>query len=288
MHARILMNEALLSHEALPLSPASAGLLNGWAVFSTCLVRDGVIFAWERHVARMRKDAHTLRVPFPEDLDWMKQQLEKLIEANGQPNCTLRVYVMRNKGWMFDSPSVARAWDLIAYTKDLQDWGESARLGVVNNARFAANEFTCTKSATWSWNLTLLERAKEQGFDEVVLLNEHSDVSECTSANLFVVAGSMVLTPPLATSGCLPGVTREILLREIHLPGIDIHEHTLKLEDFEKADEIFITSSTRDVMPVTHIEGLRLKKQNNVWPRLKQAFLDHVNSYVSARAAVRR
>ena len=74
----------------------------------------------------------------------------------------------------------------------------------------------------------LLEGAQCRGYDEAILLNERGEVSECTSANLFAAFGDTVLTPPL-DSGCLPVVTRDVLLRELHVSGYRIAEKTLRL-----------------------------------------------------------
>jgi len=104
----------------------------------------------------------------------------------------------------------------------------------VPHARHAASEFAGTKYLSWSENLARYERAHEQGFDEVVLLNERGEVAECTSANIFVVKGDQVSTPPLS-SGCLPGVTRALLLEEIHVPGLAIAERILFTKDLEAA-----------------------------------------------------
>ena len=77
-------------------------------------------------------------------------------------------------------------------------------------------------------NLTMYDEAHDRGLDEVVLLNERDEVSECTSANIFIVEGDQVFTPPLS-SGCLAGITRELLLTEIRVPGIRIAEKVLTL-----------------------------------------------------------
>src|SRR4029077_2890378 len=114
------------------------------------------------------------------------------------------------------------------------------------------SEFSGAKVLSWAENLTRYERAHEQGFDEVVLLNERDEVAECTSANLFAVQGDTVYTPPLA-SGCLPGVTRAVLLEEVQVPGLKIQEKVLGLKDLEAADEVFLTSTTREVLPVLSI-----------------------------------
>jgi branched-chain amino acid aminotransferase len=241
------------------------------------------MFAWERHWARMLRDAARLRVPFPSADKWLEERLYRLIDANHASHSTLRVIVVRNRGGMWEGPAAAeREFDTVAFTAPLNIWGDAVKLGVVPQARHAASEFSGTKYLSWSENLTRYERAHEQGFDEVVLLNERREVAECTSANIFVVEGENVFTPPLA-SGCLPGVTRALLLEEIHVPGLTVSEKTLLPSDLETADGVFITSTTRDLMPVASVDGLKIRQGKRVRDRLQQAFSAYTKAYVRSR-----
>jgi len=124
----------------------------------------------------------------------------------------------------------------------------------------------------------MLEEAHARGCDEALLLNERGEVSECTSANLFMVRDGEVLTPPL-DSGCLPGVTREILLEIAPVEGIAIREETLRLEDLMGAAEVFITSTTRNLLPVVSIEGHALSQHGQVREVLEAAFERGVDKY---------
>ena len=133
-------------------------------------------------------------------------------------------------------------------------------------------------------NLAFHQEAHEQGFDEVVLLNERGEVSECTSANIFIAEGHNVWTPPL-DSGCLPGVTRDLLLSEIQVPGIQVAEKTLTLHDLETADAVFITSTTRDLLAVLSVDGIEIRQQGNCRDALQAAFSAHIKDYVSAHAS---
>jgi branched-chain amino acid aminotransferase len=281
MHRFLLHNDDIRDAGDRVLSPGQVGLMNGWGVFSTIRVQDGVLFAWERHWARMQRDAARLRVPFPDDEKSLEARLYRLIDANRAVNSTLRVIVVRNRGGMWEGPS-ERAFDIIALTASLKDWGETVKLGMIPQARHAASEFAGTKYLSWSENLARYERAHEQGFDEAVLLNERGEVAECTSANIFAVHGENVSTPPLS-AGCLPGVTRALLLQEIHVPNLTISEKTLLRSDLESADEVFITSTTRDLMPVASVEGLRIRPGRSVRDRLQQAFSAYTGAYVAAR-----
>jgi branched-chain amino acid aminotransferase len=279
MHPNLLHNEDLRPSTSGFLSPGQVGFMNGWGVFTTIRVYDGVMFAWERHWARMVKDARKMRVPMPERSEWLEEQLYKLIEANHADEATLRVSIIRNKGGMFQTPNVERDFDVIAFTRDVADWGTGVKLGVVPQARHAASEFAGTKIASWSQNLTWYEQAHSRGLDEMVLLNERNEVSECTSANLFTVFGGRVFTPQLQSSGCLGGITRDVLLNDIRIPGLEINEHVLLIGDLQSADEIFITSTTREIMPVDSIEGLSVSRQRTIIPKLQAAFTEFHSSY---------
>ena len=114
-----------------------------------------------------------------------------------------------------------------------------------------------------------------------MLLNENGEVSECTSANIFAIHGNRVCTPPLSTSGCLPGITRAILLEEVRADGITIEERALTPSELEESEGVFITSSTRDLLPVRLINGLALPGEHRVLHALQSAFNRYVSAYVA-------
>jgi branched-chain amino acid aminotransferase len=281
MHSFVLHNGQILPASSLSLSPGQVGLLSGWGVFSTIRVAEGVLFAWERHWARMKHDAQVLHVPFPEDSEQMRKSLLELVRANHAYTATLRVVVVRNRGGIWEGPGVGRDYDVIALTTKLKEWGEGANLAVVPHARHSAYPFSGTKSLSWSMNLCWNEQAQSRGFDEALLLNEHGNVSECTSANVFVAQGNRVYTPPLS-AGCLPGVTRDVLLREIHIPGFVVEERDLQLADLEEADEVFITSTTRNLLPVLSVEGIKIRCEGDAHLLLGQVFSSYVEAYAAA------
>jgi branched-chain amino acid aminotransferase len=284
MHRFLLHNDDIRDAGELGLSAGQVGLLAGWGVFSTLRVYDGVMFAFERHWERMRRDAARMRVPFPAQPEFLESRLQRLIEANqrapGQPlNATLRVVIVRNRGGLYEGPAVTRDFDVIAFTVDMVRWPETAKLGVIPHGRHAASEFAGTKYISWAENLTRYERAHQQGLDEVILLNERGEVAECTSANVFIVdSDRRVWTPPLSSGG-LGGVTRAVLLEEIRVPEIAISEKPLLPADLSSASEVFITSTTRELLPVVSIEGLPIKGGRAVCDHLRQTFSAHVNQY---------
>lgn len=285
---KLLHNGKVVSSSDLILNPGQVGLLSGWGIFSTIKVVDGVLFEFPRHWARMRRDADLLRVPFPWTAAELEEMLLRLVEANEDFQATLRVCVVRNAGTMWNGPVAEPEFDLIALTAARSNWGAACKLGVVPNARHAACVFTGAKTTSWAMNLVWYEEAHRRGQDEVVLLNERGEVCECTSANIFACFGQTVVTPPLS-SGCLPGITRQILVEKIQISGVEMKESSISLDDLERADGIFITSSTRDLLPVAEVEGLSIRTGDDIRQALAKAFEKYQADYValaSRRAAV--
>ena len=280
IHRNLLHNDEIRDSAEPILTPGQLGLLSGWGIFSTIRVYDGVLFAFERHWERMKRDAELMRVSFPADPARFRANLLRLVEANQAQNSTLRVVVVRNRGGFWEGPGITRDFDVIALTADVNDWGRSVRLGLVPQARHAASPFAGTKILSWAANLAWYEQAHVDGFDEVVLLNERGEVSECTSANIFAVSGGNVFTPPLS-SGCLPGITRHTLLHEVTAPGYAIEERTLLPADLERADQVFITSTTRELLAVDHIEGLKIRNQGDACEVIEKAFSVCIDHYVA-------
>jgi branched-chain amino acid aminotransferase len=280
LHRHILHNGCIREVSEPALSPGQAGLLSGWGVFTTLRVADGVLFAFERHWTRIRRDAAAFHIPLPEDGEQVRRKLLELVQVNRAHNATLRLAIVRNGPGMWADPSVGRPSDLIALTADSKQWGDSVKLAYVRDARHAACPFAGTKILSWAMNLTWLEAAQSRGFDEAILLNERGEVAECTSANIFIANGSQVWTPPLG-SGCLPGITREVLLGGIQVPGIEIGEKTLMPADLESADEVFITSTTRDLLPAVQIEEQNVGRSERARQALGRAFSEFVKQYVA-------
>jgi branched-chain amino acid aminotransferase len=281
IHRFVLHNGRIREASETILSPGQLGLLGGWGIFSTLRVADGVLFAWERHWARMSRDAQLLNVRMPEDPELVRRGLVELIEANQALNASLRLVVVRNGGGMWEGPPTGRASDVIALTANSNHWADTVRLTYQPNARFSKSDFTTAKIVSWAANLRWYERAHDRGFDECILLNELGEVTECTSANIFAVRGNDVWTAPVS-GGCLPGVTREVILNEIHVPGIRVMERTLRPEDLESADDVFITSTTRDLLPVSEIDGKMMNCRAEVRNALLAEFRRYLHSYIAA------
>jgi branched-chain amino acid aminotransferase len=287
MHAYVLYNEDIVPAGANILSPGQLGLLSGWGVFSTLRIYDGVPFAFERHWKRLSRDAAMLHIELPKDAAAVRQNLLRLIEANGAANAPMRICVFRSQGGVWEGPGSGRASDLVAMTADLKGWQESVSLSIAEQGRHAASAFAGTKTLSWAHNLTMAENAQHQGFDEVILLNERGEVAECTSANIFAVRDGATYTPPLS-SGPLPGVTRAVMLEELNVAGAPVQESILRPDDLYAADEVFITSTTRELLPVHEIAGKQLSKAGGGWPvmhQLQAALTAYIRRYIDQSKA---
>jgi len=122
-----------------------------------------------------------------------------------------------------------------------------------------------------------------------VLLNERGEVSECTAANIFALKGDRVVTPPLS-SGCLEGVTRGVLMEIASDAGTSVAEQTLRLEDLYSADEVFITSTNRNVIGVSEIDGHAIAQEGKgtITKRLDEVFEVYITEYIARRLAASR
>ncbi len=285
IHRHVFHNDRLAPIEQSRLSPGQAGLLNGFGLFTTLRVFSGEAFAFERHWRRLEKDAERVRLPMPYSADFVRRHLAEVIRANEVREGTARIYLVYNRVGFWRSDEALPEVDLILYTAGLPPYREPARLAVRPNGRFSASPLCSVKTTAWLNNVWHVAEAQKAGFDEVVLLNERGEVAECTAANVFAVSGGRVLTPPLS-SGCLEGVTRGILLEIAPRLGIPMEERALTPADLRRADEMFISSTNRNLIGIGSVEEHTFPgAPGPVTRRLEEAFASYAAEYVARAAA---
>lgn len=285
IHRYVFHNDRLLPIEQVRLSPGQAGLLSGWGLFTTLRVSEGELFAYERHWARLERDAARTRVPLPFNAETVRGQLDEVVRANQVREGTARIYLVYNKVGFWQSDEPAPQVDLILYSAGLPSYREPVRLDLREHGRHAASPLAGVKVTSWLNNVWNLAEAQKAGYDETVLLNERGEAAECTAANIFCVRGGNVLTPPLA-SGCLEGVTRGLLLEIAKQSGVSAIERTLLPEDLYSAEEVFISSTNRNLLGVGEITGRKIANApGRVTLMLEKALAAYVAEYVAARRA---
>lgn len=285
IHRIVLHNGNLQPVEEVRLSPGQGGLLSGWGLFTTIRIVEGVPFAFERHWQRLHRDSERTHCPLPFDEESVRVDLGKVLQANHVQEGCARIYFIYNQTGFWRSSEPFPQVDSLICSSDLPLHKDVVRLGLREHGRHAASPLAGVKVTSWLNNLWNLYEAQQAGFDEVVLLNERGEVAECTAANIFCARDGKVLTPPLA-SGCLAGITRSVMLEAGPRAGISIEEHTLYPDDLYSADEVFISSTNRNVVGVSEIAGRTLgQRPRSLMKRLDEAFAAYARAYVDSHAS---
>ena len=285
IHRHVFHNDSLVPIEKVRLSPGQAGLLCGWGIFTTVRVSRGEAFAYERHWRRLEKDAALIRLPMPFPATKVRLHLQEVIRANQVTEGSARIYLVYNQVGFWQGNEQTPQVDLIIYSAPLPEYREPVRLALRPHGRHAASPLAGVKSISWLTNVWAVAEAQKEGFDEVVLLNERGEVAECTAANIFAVKNRKVFTPPLS-SGCLEGVTRGVLFEIAPEAEIPIVEQALRPDDLYSADEVFISSTNRNLIGVGEIAGRPIAAAPGpVTRQLEDLFSAHVADYVTRRLA---
>lgn len=284
IHRYVFHNDRLLSIEQVRLSPGQSGLLSGWGLFTTMRIVEGVPFAFERHWKRLARDADRTHCPFPFEEGKVRGQLGEVLRANDVREGCARIYMISNQIGFWRSDESFLPADLVITSSGLPSYRDPLRLGLREQGRHAASPLAGVKVTSWLPNVWSLSEATREGYDEVILLNERGEVAECTAANVFCARDGRVLTPPLS-SGCLAGITREVVMEVGPGKGVTIEERTLFPEDLYSADEVFISSTNRSMLNVNEIAGKKIPiPREPIARKLEKIFNDYVREYVSARS----
>lgn len=241
----------------------------GDGVFETAKVVDGKPFALTRHHRRLERSAAGLGLPAP-DLALLAKGIAAVLDGEPLEFGRLRYSVTGGVGPLgSDRDDADLTTIVLAAPQPLPP--ASGTLAVVPWTRNERSAVAGLKTTSYAENVVALARAKETGAIEAVFANTRGELCECTGSNVFVVVDGVVLTPP-TDSGLLPGITRELVLEWGRAAGIEMREQPLPLEVLETADEVFITSSTKDVLPIHAVDGRTLAPEHPVTDELLRLF----------------
>lgn len=234
------------------VTPTDRGISVGLGLFETILAVDGTPVFAERHLARLRAGCARLgwQPELPQGAPLLRELLQRNRLTTGRTK--IRLAITGGSGplhgltlgpdhqiWMTAAP-VADA--PLTTTASLSPW--------VRNERSPLAGLKC---ASYAENLLALEHAAQLGFDQAVLLNSRGKLCEAATANLFWVKDGQLLTPTLA-SGCLPGITRGVVIELADQLGLPCTQADLPLPDLLAADEWFLTSSIHGPVGVTRLD----------------------------------
>lgn len=226
------------------------GLTVGDGVFETLKVEGGRPFALTRHLKRLARSARGLGLPEP-DPEEITRACAAVIADNPMPAARLRVTYTGGPSPLGSERGDAPATLVVAVAPVTLGPPPTAVVTVpwTRNERGA---LTGLKTTSYGENVVALARAREQGATEALFANTLGRLCEGTGSNVFVVVGGRLLTPPLS-SGCLAGITRELV---VEWTGAE--EADLPLGVLAEADEVFLTSSTRDIQAVHRVDDREL------------------------------
>jgi branched-chain amino acid aminotransferase len=261
------------AHDAR-LSPFDHGLLVGDGVFETLRVYGGAPFAWRRHVERLEHSAQGLGLRVP-DRVMLRTAADAVLAANALTEARLRITITGGP-----APLGSERGDhpptVIVAASEVREWAATERVVSVPWPRNERGATAGLKTISYAENVRALAFAHEHGASEALFLNTVGDVCEATGSNIFLVVDGRVCTPP-AESGCLLGVTRALVLELCDQLGIAAATDRLRPSAFATADEVFLTSSTREVQAVSHVDEIAVPDAPGpVTRRLADAFTDLV------------
>ncbi len=243
----VWVDGALFEEPAARVSVFDHALLTGDGVFETLRVYGGVPFAVRRHLHRLARSAAGMRLPVP-DPAVLRRAMDDVVGANGVCEGRLRITVTGGPSPLGSDRGDAAPTVIVA-GGSLPPWPPTTDVVVVPWPRNERGALVGLKTVSYGENVVALAHARERGAGEAVFGNLAGNLCEGTGTNVFVGVGGRLVTPPLS-SGCLPGVTRDLLL-EI----LSVVEDDLPLSVLADADEAFVSSSTREVQPIRAVDG---------------------------------
>jgi branched-chain amino acid aminotransferase len=247
---KIWVNGGLVDAASARISVLDHGITVGDGVFETMKATEGKAFALTRHLDRLTSSARGLGLPDP-DHDEVRRACAAVLDANPMPLGRLRVTYTGGISPLGSDRGDAPATLVVAL-------GESARRPdstAVITVPWTRNERSALaglKTTSYAENVVALARARENGASEALFANTVGQLCEGTGSNVFVVLDGQLLTPPVA-SGCLAGITRALAVE-----WTGAREADLPLDVLERAEEVFLTSTLRDVQAVHRVDGREL------------------------------
>jgi branched-chain amino acid aminotransferase len=267
MAATINVNGRVTDQEHAAISVFDHGFLYGEGVYETLRTYNGQPFLFDRHMRRLRKSAGMLALPVPLTDAEIDARFRETMGVAGlgerDREAYIRLLVTRGIGELTYDPAATPTPSIVVIVKpnvspsrEVFERGVRVSLvGVVRNHPASVNPLI--KSNNLLNNALAMQEAVRKGGYEGVMRNYKGELAECTQSNLFIVKDGAALTPPL-DAGLLPGITREFLFEVGAEAGIAVREAVLRDADLFGADESFLTSTTREVVPIVQVDDTKI------------------------------
>ena len=255
------------------------GLLYGDGVFEGIRSYNCLIFKLKDHLDRLYESAHTIMLKIPLTKEEMTRAVVRTLQVNRLSNAYIRLVVTRGVGDLgLDPNKCKRATVIIITDKIILYPDELYRNGLeiitvptVRNLPEALNPQL--KSLNYLNNIMAKIEANNAGYQEAIMLNFQGYVAECTGDNIFAARQGVLLTPPTYL-GALKGITRSAIIHLAHVAKLPFQERILTRHDLFNAEEVFLTGTAAEVIPVVKIDGRTIAggKPGKLTLRLMKAF----------------
>jgi branched-chain amino acid aminotransferase len=291
MTSRVSINGRIVPPEAATVSVFDRGFLYGDSVYEVIRTYRGVPFELEAHLQRLEGSALLIAMRLPVSAEQIATEVAATHAATGRPESYLRIVVTRGAGEIGLDPGLAvdplrlvYAMPLKVPSAEVYERGVTlALVSVRRNLRTAIDP--AAKTGNYLNSVMAVAEARAQNAFEAVMLDHRDFVTEGASSNIFVVVGGVVMTPSLDV-GILKGVTRGAVIEVARRAGLRVLEMPITETMLKQADEVFITSTIREIVPVVRVDDQVIGSgaPGPIVKRIRAGFDAYVADYVSARA----
>lgn len=258
----IYCNGQIVSADECLVSPFDHSFLYGHGLFETMRAYNGKVFKLQEHLNRLEAAAKYLQWPqLPEHAE-LREAIDKVLKHNQLTDASVRLTLSRGVGTPRPDPDSCGRPSVMVFASPLPPPlpPEGWRIATVTLRRNLSSPLVRIKSANYLDNILAKKEARELGAQEALLLNTNGFVAEGSMSNIFLVAGGRLITPD-ENSGILPGVTRRTIIELAQAAKIPLEIRQVKPEELRCADEIFLTSSVMEIIPVSALDARLFTKK---------------------------
>jgi branched-chain amino acid aminotransferase len=281
----VYLNGKIVRAKDAVISVFDHGFLYGDGIYETLRVYDGVVFKLEEHLKRLFRSASLIGLSIPLDDDHLKIAIYETLIANAFRNAYVRLTVSRGKGAVGLDPDLCPEPTIIIFTQDFKAYPkEYYKNGLhliipetLRNHRKAINPQI--KSLNFLNNILAKVEAKKKNAHEAVMLNAYGNLTEGTISNIFFYKDKRLCTPSI-DCGILDGITRGMILDLSIREGMQVQEGRFRRKDIYSAEEVFITNTSMEVMPVSKVDDQRFDV-GKVAKFLSRLYQQEVTAYIA-------
>ncbi|MFA5255337.1 MAG: branched-chain-amino-acid transaminase [Candidatus Omnitrophota bacterium] len=276
---KIYLNGELVDRDKAVISVFDHGLLYGDGVFEGIRSYDSLVFRLKEHIDRLYRSAEAIELKIPMTKTDMIKAVIETLKANRMKDAYIRLVVTRGTGDLGLDPRKCGVPTIFIIADKISLYPEEFyRNGLaIITARTRRNLTTALnpkiKSLNYLNNILAKIDAIKAGTEEAIMLTYNDYVTECTGDNIFVISGGKLVTPPVDV-GALEGITRDVVIGLAGKMGIGFEEKMLKVEDLYAADEVFLTGTAAEIIPISMIDKRRINggKPGEITRRFMEEF----------------